>query len=60
MGIHNVAASFLLMASPSKIEMALQLIPGAVGMDTHWVQKMALYVSIFVILALMLLSCLFL
>ncbi|MCX5617876.1 L-lactate permease [Bombella sp. TMW 2.2543] len=60
MGIHNVAASFLLMASPSKIEMALQLIPGATGTDRHWIQKMVLYVSIFVVLALMLLSCLFL
>ncbi|MCX5615946.1 L-lactate permease [Bombella sp. TMW 2.2559] len=60
MGIHNVAASFLLMASPSKIEMALQLIPRATGTDRHWIQKMVLFVSIFVVLALMLLSCLFL
>ncbi len=59
-GIHNVAAAFLLMASPSKIEMALQLLPEVAGGERHWVQKTALYVSVFVIVALMLLSCLLL
>lgn len=57
-GIHNVVAAFLLMASPSKIEMAMQLISGSSVTDRHWVQKTALYVSVLVILILMLLSCL--
>ena len=49
MAVHNVAAAFLLMASPGKVEMAIQLTgDGAVG-QRRWIQITVLWVALIVV-----------
>ena len=52
MAIHNVAAAFLLMASPGKIEMAIQLSPAEAAAHRHWIQRTVLLVA-FVVVSLL-------
>lgn len=59
MGIQNVVSSFLLMASPGKVEMAVQLVADENGVGRWWIQRTILYVSASVILSFMGLSCFF-
>lgn len=56
MAIHNVAAAFLLMASPGKIEMAVQLSPAGAAEHRRWVQLAALGVALVVVSALAVLN----
>lgn len=49
MAIHNVAAAFLLMASPGKVEMAIQLTGGVVTEQRRWVQATVLWVALAVV-----------
>lgn len=45
MAVHNVAAAFLLMASPGKIEMAIQLSPTQPAGERRWIQQRVLGVA---------------
>ncbi len=45
MAVHNVSAALLLMASPGKVEMACQLVPGAAQAERAWVQSRVLLVT---------------
>ena len=49
MSIHNVAAAFLLMASPSKVELAVQLSPQGAVSELRWVQVSVLAVGLVVV-----------
>ena len=49
MSIHNVAAAFLLMASPSKVELAVQLAPPGAVPELRWVQVSVLAVGLVVV-----------
>ncbi len=49
MAVHNVAAAFLFMASPGKIEMALQLAPPEALEGRRWIQATLLGVSLAVV-----------
>lgn len=49
MAVHNVAASFLLMASPGKVEMAIQLSPTDAAKHQRWIQMMMLGVAFAVV-----------
>lgn len=44
MATHNVAAAISILASPGKIEMAVQLAGGDASLHRHWVQRMAIVV----------------
>ncbi|MCJ2143270.1 L-lactate permease [Methylobacterium sp. E-066] len=52
MAVHNVAAAFLLMASPGKIEMAVQLAGGEAARQRRWIQTTILGVAAVVVVAL--------
>lgn len=52
MAVHNVAAAFLLMASPGKVEMAIQLSPAEASEHRRWLQIAALGVA-FVVVAVL-------
>lgn len=52
MAVHNVAAAFLLMASPGKVEMAAQLANSETGCDRSSIQITLLGVALAVIVAL--------
>lgn len=52
MAIHNVAAAFLLMASPGKIEMAVQLAPVEAAAHRRWIQTTVLITALAVIVLL--------
>ena len=56
MAIHNVAAAFLLMASPGKIEMAVQLSPAEAVEHRRWVQMTMLRVTFTVVVLLAVLN----
>lgn len=45
MAVHNVAAAFLLMASPGKVEMAIQLSPAQAAGERRWIQQRVLGVA---------------
>jgi len=49
MAVHNVSAALLLMASPGKVEMACQLVPGEVPgtaqAERAWVQARVLQIT---------------
>lgn len=49
MAVHNVAAAFLLMASPSKVEMAIQLTGGGAAEQRRWIQAAVLWVALAVV-----------
>lgn len=49
MAVHNVAAAFLLMASPGKIEMAIQLSPADAAEHRRWIQMTVLGVALIVV-----------
>lgn len=49
MAIHNVAAAFLLMASPGKIEMAVQLAPAEAAEHRRWIQTTILATAFVVV-----------
>ncbi|WP_421592778.1 L-lactate permease [Shinella sp. M27] len=49
MAIHNVAAAFLLMASPGKIEMAVQLAPADTAEHRRWIQTTILATAFVVV-----------
>ena len=49
LSIHNVAAAFLLMASPSKVELAVQLAPQGAQQELRWVQVSVLAVGVVVV-----------
>lgn len=49
MAVHNVAAAFLLLASPSKVEMAIQLTGSAAADQRRWIQITVLWVSLIVV-----------
>jgi lactate permease len=49
MAVHNVAAAFLLMASPGKIEMAIQLSPNDAANHRRWIQMTVLGVAFSVV-----------
>jgi lactate permease len=49
MAVHNVAAAFLLMASPGKIEMAIELSPTDTANDRRWCQMTILLVALTVV-----------
>lgn len=50
--VHNVAAAFLLMASPGKIEMAVQLSPDDAAEYRRWIQMLLLRVAFAVVAVL--------
>ncbi|MFV0332586.1 MAG: L-lactate permease [Tropicimonas sp.] len=52
MAVHNVAASFLLMASPGKIEMAIQLSPADADEHRRWIQTTIFGVALSVVATL--------
>ncbi|THT96407.1 L-lactate permease [Lampropedia puyangensis] len=52
MAVHNVAAAFLLMASPGKVEMAIQLAGGDASDQRRWIQAMVLWVALTVVTVL--------
>lgn len=52
MAVHNVAAAFLLMASPGKVEMAVQLAAGDAAYQRRWIQTRILGVATAVVTAL--------
>ncbi|WP_334148140.1 L-lactate permease [Hyphomicrobium sp.] len=56
MAIHNVAAAFLLMASPGKVELAIQLSPAEAAEHRRWVQMSALLVALAVVIVLAVLN----
>lgn len=56
MAIHNVAAAFMLMASPGKVEMAIQLTGAGAAGHRRWVQTTVLWVSLVVVAALALIN----
>lgn len=56
--VHNVAAAFLLMGSPGKIEMAVQLSPIAAASHRRWIQMTVLLVALVVVAALALINTL--
>lgn len=58
MAVHNVAAAFLLMASPGKIEMAVRLSPAEASSDRRWIQMTVLAVSFVVVTILALINVL--
>ena len=47
--VHNVAAAFLLMGSPGKIEMAIQLSPADAASHRRWIQMTVLLVAFMVV-----------
>lgn len=49
MAVHNVAAAFLLMGSPGKIEMAIQLSPAEAADHRRWCQMTILLVALAVV-----------
>ncbi len=49
MAVHNVAAAFLLMASPGKIEMTMQLSPVQAAGSRRWIQMATLWVAAVVV-----------
>lgn len=49
MAVHNVAAAFLLMASPGKIEMALQLAAPEAAESRRWIQAWVVGVALVVV-----------
>lgn len=49
MAVHNVAAAFLLMASPGKVEMAVQLAGADAGEHRRWIQMKVLWVAFIVV-----------
>ncbi len=49
MAVHNVAAAFLLMGSPGKIEMAIQLSPTEAANHRRWCQMTILLVALAVV-----------
>lgn len=55
MAIHNVAAAFMMMASPGKIEMAMQLAHSDAQQYRRWAQRMLLGVA-FVVVTLLAIS----
>ena len=52
MATHNVAAAFLMMASPGKIEMAIQLTHGDTAEHRRWIQRVLLGVAFVVVTGL--------
>lgn len=52
MAVHNVAAAFLLMASPGKVEMAVQLAGGNATAHRRQIQSMMLWVALVVVATL--------
>ncbi|MDO4723607.1 MAG: L-lactate permease, partial [Comamonadaceae bacterium] len=46
MAAHNVSAALLLMASPAKVEMAVQLCPPQAASQRAWVQRMVLLAAL--------------
>ena len=52
MAVHNVAAAFLLMASPGKIELAMQLSRTSAAEHRRWIQMLLLRVAFTVIVVL--------
>ncbi|MDO5624901.1 MAG: L-lactate permease [Pseudomonadota bacterium] len=56
MAIHNVCAALLLMASPAKVEMALQLCPPAALQARAWVQRTVLLAALASVLVLALVN----
>ncbi len=56
--IHNVAVAFLLMGSPSKVEMAFQLASGEAMEDHQWSQRIILLVAFAVVALLALINVL--
>ena len=56
MAVHNVSAAFLLMASPGKIELAVQLAPRDGVNHRPWVQRVMLVVALAVVSAMALLN----
>ena len=49
MAVHNVSAAFLLMGSPGKIEMAVQLSPAGAVSHRRWIQMTILLVDLVVV-----------
>ena len=49
MAVHNVAAAFLLMATPGKVEMVIQLTRGGAAEQRRWVQAAVLWVALAVV-----------
>lgn len=45
MAVHNVAAAFLLMGSPGRIEMAIQLSPAKAADQRRWIQRRVLGIA---------------
>jgi lactate permease len=58
MAVHNVAAAFLLMASPGKIELAAQLAPADAKGHRRWVEMVVLGVALIVVVFLAVLNVL--
>jgi lactate permease len=58
MAIHNVAAAFLMMASPGKIEMAIQLIGAEATAHRQWIQRVLMGVALSVVAGLALINVL--
>lgn len=52
MAVHNVAAAFLLMASPGKIEMAVQLAPAEAAENRRWIHTIVLATALVVVVLL--------
>jgi len=58
MATHNVAAAFLMMASPGKIEMAIQLTHADAAQHRSWIQRTLLGVALLVVTGLGILNVL--
>lgn len=58
-GVHNVAAAFLLMGSPGKIELAIQLSPTQAVGQRRWIQAVILWVAFAVVALLAVINALF-
>jgi len=58
MAVHNVAAAFLLMASPGKVEMAIQLAGDSAAEQRRWIQATVLWVAFAVVVILALVNTL--
>lgn len=58
MATHNVAAAFLMMASPGKIEMAIQLTHADAAQHRRWIQRVLLGVALAVVTGLGILNML--
>ena len=56
MAVHNVSAALLLMASPGKVEMACQLVPGEVQAQRPWVQSTVLLITLLAVLLMAVLN----